>query len=450
MENSLQQYLDLYRDHRELLESKSAEGMNSLREKAYRNLLVTGLPPKGSENYEVSDLDGMLRPDYGLNIARIPLDVSVEEVFKCGLPHLSSSLFFMLNDLFGEARGARNNLPEGVEIGPLSAFMREGGEGVEYYGRLADLANPLVALNTMLCQEGIFIRVRRGVKIERPVQIVNILRNGVPLMAVRRLLIILEEDAELKLVSCDHTSSRSLEMASLGVTEIFAGKNSSLEFYDMEESSALTRRLSSLYLSQERGSDVTLVGITLHNGETRNEFNTVFKDEDSTLRLYGMGIESGERVLDNFSRINHNSPRCNTDELMKYILDDDSRGAFTGRIYVAPGAVKTEAYQSNRNLVGSKRARMFSKPQLEIYNDDVKCSHGSATGQLDATQLFYMRSRGLDAQEAEFLLKQAFMSDVIDGIRLPILRDRVRMLVEKRLSGEDASCDGCSLEMQKE
>lgn len=443
--DSLKQYLDLYREHKGLIESHASHGFNTLRDEAFRNLEITGLPRKGEENYEVADIPAMLEPDYGLNIARIPLDVNVREGFKCGVPHLSSALFFMLNDMWGESANARQNLPDGIEIGPLSSFLHKDGEGLDFYGRLADLANPLVALNTMLVQEGLYIRVRKGVKVDRPVQLVNLLENIQPLMAVRRLLILLEEGAELKLLSCSHTNSVQIPMASSTVAEIFVGRGAKFDFYDMEESSTSTNRFASLYLSQEAESDVLLESFTLHNGRTRNEYHTVFRGREAKLRIYGLGIESHEGMLDNYSRINHDVPDCHTEELFKYIVDDEARGSFTGRIYVAPGASGTEAYQSNRNLVSSDKARMFSKPQLEIYNDDVKCSHGSATGQLDAMQLFYMRSRGLEDSEARLLLKQAFMADVIGGVRLPILKDRLHSLIERRLNGADVTCGECDI-----
>ena len=183
--------------------------------------------------------------------------------------------------------------------------------------------------------------------------------------------------------------------------------------------------------------------MTLYNGTTLNEFFTRFAGRHARLRMLGMGIEDDSRRLDTYSRISHDVPECNTDELFKYVVDGNAVGAFAGLIYVAGGAVKTEAYQSNRNLVGSDNARMHSKPQLEIYNDDVKCSHGTAIGQLDEKQLFYMMTRGLSESQARLMLKQAFMSDVIDGISLPPLRDRLKLMVERRFAGEKSACASC-------
>lgn len=441
--SSLQEYLDLYVSHRELIHSKSAHGFNVLRPKALEILKVVGFPEKGSEDYEISDISSMLAPDFGLNLSRIPIDVDVLEGFKCGLPHFSSSLFFMLNDRWAESKGARRNLPEGVEIGPLSSFLKEGGEALGLYGKLADISNPLVSFNSLFVQEGVYIKINRNVKVENPVQIVGILQHTLPLLAVRRILVVLEEGSSLKLLNCDRTSSPDLDMALSTVVEIFAGKDSHLEFYDMEESTHSTRRMSSLYLRMEEGSDVTVENFTLHNGQTRNEYNASFAGEHARLKLCGIAIEDEARIADNYSFVDHAVKNCYTEELFKYIVDDKSKAAFTGRVFVAPGATGTEAYQSNRNLLGSSEARVFSKPQLEIYNDDVKCSHGSATGQLDQLQLFYLRSRGLSEEEATLLLKQAFMADVIDGISLDILKDRLRKIIERRFLGEDASCGDC-------
>ena len=444
MESALKQYLDLFKKHSDLVVSHAPEAMNSLRERAFEALERNGLPKKGTENYEVTDLQEFLAPDYGLNINRIPLDVNPSASFRCGVPHLSSALFFLINDSFAESAALRKILPEGVIVGSLAKYLLQG-EGIDCYGTLADMGNPVVALNSLLVQDGVFIRIKKGVILEKPLQLVNILQNTMPLMAVRRVLIIVEDNAQARLLVCDHTQNPDVDLMSLQVVEAVVGDGASLDIYDLEESSERTSRLSALYLRQGRGSNVLIDGMTLFNGKTRNEYHTVFGGEHAELKLLGMGVENNSSLLSNFSNIDHAVGNCHTDELFKYVVDDEAKGAFVGKIYVAPGAVKTEAYQNNRNMVCSSSARMFSKPQLEIYNDDVKCSHGSATGQLDPMQLFYMRSRGLSEEESLLLLKQAFMSDVIDGIRIPMLRDRLVSILERRFTGENVMCEDCDI-----
>ena len=442
--NALKQYIDLYREHADLIDLNSAEMLNGRREEAFRILEGMKLPEKGSENYETTSLPDILSPDYGVNIARVNIDVNPAASFHCGVPNLSTSLFMLVNDIYAETPRSREGLPEGIEAGSLRRFAEQHPEIIErYYGRIAHIHNPIVALDTLLAQDGIVIWVKRGVNVEKPLQLVNILQSGMPLMAVRRVLIIAEEDAKVKILSCDHTQNPDVDFLALNTIEIFAGRNSQVDLYDLEESTERTSRLSALYLRQEEGSNVLIDGITLYNGTTRNEYHTSFIGEHASLKLYGMGIEDRKRHLDNYSRIEHAKGSCTTDELFKYVVDDEATGAFAGLVLVRPGADKTEAYQSNRNIVGSDTARMYSKPQLEIYNDDVKCSHGTATGQLDEMQVFYMRTRGIPEATAKLLLKQAFMADVIDGVRLEGLQERLHMLVERRFAGGESSCASC-------
>lgn len=448
--SALNQYLDLFHEHRGLIDSHSVAALNARREEALAVLRNAVLPAKGSEDYELTDLNEMLRPDFGINVARVPLDVDPARTFRCDVPNMSTALFLLVNDMPAASDKAIAALPEGVEAGSLRAMAARHPELVErFYGRIADISNPIVALDTLLAQDGFMLYVGKGVKAEKTIQLVNILQHSMPLMAVRRLLVVMEPESEARLLICDHTQNPDNDFMALQTVEVWAGANSRLDIYDLEESTLRTRRLSALYLHQEEGSNVLVDGMTLYNGTTRNEYHCRFAGPLASLRLLGMGIEDGSRQLESYSRISHDVAECHTDELFKYVVDDEARGAFTGRIYVAPGASGTTAYQSNRNLVGSDRARMFSKPQLEIYNDDVKCSHGTAIGQLDAMQVFYMRTRGLSEQTARLLLKQAFMADVIDGIRADNLRDRLRHLVERRFSGEPGGCLACSADCPK-
>lgn len=441
---ALDQYIDLWQEHGSLIDANAPEVLNRLRPEAASTLIETGLPSTKDEDYRHTDLEKILSPDFGVNVGRVRIDVNPSETFRCDVPMLSTSLFLVVNDAFAETSGCRNVLPEGVEVMSLTAYARSNPDFVErHYGKLADISNPIVALDTLLCQDGVVIRVRKGVKVEPTIQIVNIFNNSAPLLAARRVLIVMEEDSEAKVLFCDHTQSADVDFCGVQVVEIFVGESSRLDYYDLEESTRRTSRLSSLWLRQEADSEVLLDSMTLYNGTTRNEFLTRFAGRNARLRMLGMGIEDDSRRLDTYSRIAHDVPDCNTDELFKYTVDDDAMGAFAGLIYVAEGASKTEAYQSNRNLVGSDTAKMHSKPQLEIYNDDVKCSHGTAIGQLDEKQLFYMMTRGISEEQARFMLKQAFMSDVIDGISLPPLRDRLKLMVERRFAGEQTACASC-------
>lgn len=443
--SALNQYISIYDEHYKLIDANGAGPLNDLRAEARKALEDMKLPAAGSDNYENCDLEAILAPDYGINLAKIAIDVNPQATFRCDVPLLSESPFMLINDTFAVASRVEENLPDGVEAGSLRKFgLDYPKEIAKYYGQLAEMRNPIVALDSLLVQDGFYLRVKKGVKLEKPLQLVNILENGMPLMAVRRILVIIEEDAEATLLVCDHSQNPDVDFLDLETVEIFAEKGAKFNYYNLEESTARTSRLSALYLSQEADSKVSIDGLTLFNGTTRNEYYTRFNGERAELHLYGMGIEDESRKISTYSHINHAKPNCVSNELFKFSLDDEAKGAFTGRIYVAPGAVKTEAYQSNRNLVGSDDAQMLSRPELEIYNDDVKCSHGCAIGKPDELQLFYMRTRGLSEATAKLLLKQAFMADIIDRIAIPTLRDRLHLMVERRFAGEKSACANCS------
>lgn len=447
MDNSIRQYIELYRGHREEIEAGSAPVLNVLRPGAEEALLTMTLPARGSENYETFDLPGILGREYGVNIRRLPLPVNPADSFRCGIPRVATSLFLMVNDLFAAVPDSRRSLPEGVEICSLRQKAEESPELVaKYYGRLADNTNPVAALTALLAQDGLWIRVAKGVRVENPVQLVDILGGADNMLTPLRIVIVMEEGSEMRMLTCGHTSRGSKNQMLLQAMEVYAGANSHLDLYDLEESCESTVRLSSLWLRQEGGSHVLVNGMTIFNGVTRNEYRCRYAGEGSSLRLLGMGIADADRVIDTFTRVDHDFGHCNTDELFKFSVDDRASCAFTGLVRVDYGAEKSEAYQANRNLIGSDEARMYSKPQLEIYNDDVKCSHGSATGRLDEMQLFYMRTRGLDEAEARMLLKQAFMADVIEGVRIPGLKERLTHIVERRFAGEAAGCHDCILE----
>lgn len=442
-DSSLSQYLHLYDANRADFDSHSVKVMNRLRQDARKVLETGGLPGKGRENYEISSLEELLAPDFGINVNRVDMRANPAASFHCGVPAVSASPYVMTNDILPSLK-TPTPAQEGLFVGSIRDFSESfPGLAEEFYGKIADPGNPLVALNTMLAQDCLVIYAAKGVKVAKPVQLVNILASSAPLMAIRRVLVIAGEDSEIKILSCDHTQTPGVKLLNLQTLEISALRNSVVDWCEMEESSEDTVRLSVLSLSQEEGSNVMLNGITLCNGHTRNEYHSVFNGPHASLKLYGMGIEDKNRVLDTYSRIDHRTGNCNTDELFKYVVDDNAVGAFAGLVLVEEDAVKTEAFQSNRNIVGSDSARMYSKPQLEIYNDDVKCSHGSATGQLNENQIFYMRTRGIPEAEARLLLKQAFMADVIDGVRIPALKERLTLLVEKRFSGSISSCASC-------
>ena len=436
------QYIDLYLAYRQQLEAHSSEVMNSRRTEALEVLRSTPLPRKGDEGYEKFSLEGAFAPDYGINILRKPVEAGDIEAFTCLIPKVSSLNATVLNDSFTPSENILHRLPEGMTVGTIASAPAEVTE--KFYGKIAPVSRPEVALNTLLAQEGVYIHVKAGVKVEKPLQITNLFIGDNPVMAVRRWLIVLEEGAQLAILVCDHSRNPGCRYLASQVIETVCAPGASLQFYDLEESSSLTTRVSGMYVRQEEGSELVVNGSTLVGGTTRNDYLIALDGEHCDTSLGGMVIATGEQLTDNSSVIFHNRSRCKSTQLFKYAVDDTARGAFEGLIKVAEGAVFTEAYQNNRNLLASRGAKMHTQPQLEIYCDEVKCSHGATTGQLDDRALFYMQARGIPEAEARTMLMQAFMMDVVDTVRLEGLRDRLRYLVEKRLSGRKVLCSECT------
>lgn len=443
--SSLKQYVDLYLQNRATVDDNSAAPLNSLRTEALKALEGARLPDASDDAYAHTSIEDMFAPDMGVNIARVNIPVDIAATFHCGVPNLSTLLGVMVNDEFHPASTLVGKLPDGVLFMSLRAAAKAYPQLVgRFYGSVAPIENPAVALNTLLAQDGVFIYVPEDVALTKPLQLVNIFSSMSPLVAFRRILVVLESNAKAQLLLCDHTPDSNIGYLSSQVVEVVLGPDSHLEICDIEESSALTSRHALCFARQQAGSDLTINGTTLYNGTTRNDYHIDIVGPHCRTHLAGMAIGSGSQHIDNNTYVHHLSSDSNSSQLFKYVLDDHSTGAFAGLILVDSGAKFTQAYQSNRNILASGTAKMHTMPQLEIYNDDVKCSHGATTGQLDAEALFYMRTRGIPLHEARLMLMQAFMTDVIDSVRMDGLADRLRHLVDKRFRGAEALCGECS------
>ena len=448
--NSERQYIELYKQAREMIFSHAPEAMNAVRDEAFEDFRRQGFPSKRVERYKYTDIQKLFAPDYGVNLNRLEIPVDPYEAFRCDVPNLSTSLYFVVNDMFYRDDKPKGHLPEGVIVGSLRDYP---DLVAQYYSRLAKTSDDAItALNTMLAQDGMLVYVPKNVKVDRAIQVINILKatpqnaqRQVPdLMVNRRVLIILEEGAEIKMLFCDHAADDRNFLATQ-VIEAYVGENASLDLYCLEETHYKNVRLSNVYIDQQANSRVNHNVITLHNGVTRNKLDLTLSGEGAECECYGCVIADKEQHVDNNTLITHKVSHCTSHELYKYVLDDKSTGDFAGRVLVEHGAQKTVSQMTNQNLTATKEARMYTQPMLEIYADDVKCAHGSTVGQLNDAALFYMRQRGISLDEAKLLLQNAFINEVIDHMRLEPLRDRLHYLVEKRFRGELNKCTGCKL-----
>ena len=426
--------------------SHSAEVMNAVRDEAYENFKSLGFPTKKVERYKYTDIEKLFEPNYGLNINRLDIPVNPYDAFRCDVPNLSTSLYFVVNDAFYKKSEPKALLPEGVIVDSLKNQAEKNSKLIaKYYAKLAKTdEDAITALNTMLAQDGLLVYVPKNVVVDRAIQVINILRSDVDMMVNRRVLIVVEDGAEAKLLFCDHAADDRNFLATQ-VIEAYVGRNASLDLYCLEETHAKNVRVSNLYIDQQADSRLNHNVITLHNGVTRNRVDLSLSGEGAECVLNGCVIADKEQHVDNNTVIDHKVEHCTSSQLYKYVLDEKAKGAFAGRVLVRHGAQKTSSEMRNQNICATREARMFTQPMLEIYADDVKCSHGSTVGQLNDAAMFYMQQRGISQKEAKLLLEFAFVNEVIDTIRLEPLRDRLHHLVEKRFRGELSKCEGCKL-----
>ena len=439
------EYIGIFEQHRKLIDEPCAPLLNDKRDNAIRLFAEKGFPRTSDESYRHSAVAKLFATDYGLNIGRIENSINPHELFTCDVPNLHTRQEYIINDCY--YRNTKNStiLPKDVLIGSLNDYAKSHAYMLSsYYNSLAKEGDSLAQLNTAFVQDGLLVYIPQNTEIEETIQLVMLLRSNIEIMSNRRILIILEEGAKANMLICDHAANNKQSL-STQVLEVFLKDGASLNLFELEETGAENNRISHLYVRQEKSSNFNHCNITLTNGFTRNNTHVMLSGEGAETNLTGLAICDKQQHTDNNTLVEHITAHCTSNELYKYILDEESTGVFTGKMYIHHNAQQTNSQQTNRNLCLTKCAHMYAQPQLEIYADDVKCSHGSTVGQLDENALFYMQQRGIPVDEARHLLMFAFAGEVIDNITIDALRDRLHILIEKRFRGELNRCKGCSL-----
>ena len=400
----MNQYVELYNEIKGQLDRQSCSALNAQREEAMKQFKAMGFPTRKVERYRYTDVEAAFAPNYGLSLAPYTIK-DVQYVY------------------------AAKEAP--IDIVP-------------YYNKVADSkGDALTALNTALAHDALVIYVPKGKRAETPIRIENILSGEQDTMVVRRVLIVMEELSEATIFFVDHVKSDKAFLTSQ-VIEVVCKEGSHLDMYEMEETSGKCNRFSNLYIKTERDAVVRHNNLTISNGVTRNGIDVYMQGKGSEVTLNGAVIADREQHVDNNTVIEHQVEQCQSNELYKYVLDDKAVCAFAGKILVKEGAQQTYSQETNNNMVASNDARMYTQPMLEIYADDVKCAHGSTVGVMDEAALFYMMQRGISKDEAKTLLKNAFISQVIDEMKWQAFRDRLHILIDKRLSKEER-CGTCKI-----
>jgi Fe-S cluster assembly protein SufD len=444
IENIEEQYIELFNQNIVHLTDHTSREVNVHREESLRNFEKLGVPSDKDEDYKYTNIQPFLRGTFDFNFSHQDVESPLDDIFQCEVHALESYSVFVINGWYSAKNQITGTLPEGVCFCSLTEGSRKFPEIFEkYYGKAALIERDgFTALNGMFAQDGVFIYIPKNVVLDKPLQIVNIATGDSDLVAFQRNLVVMEENSQAKILVCDHTLSPSKFVVN-SVTEVFASENVVLDYYTLQNQHNMTTQVAGVFVEQKSSSTVMTNNLTLHAGISRNNIYYKLDGEYCESYLYGLYVTDKNQHVDNFTFIDHAKPNCTSTELFKGVMDDRATGAFTGRVLVRKDSQNTNAYQSNNNILLSDLARISTRPQLEIYADDVKCSHGATIGQLDDEAMFYLRSRGISEEEARILLMYAFAYEVIDKIHVDALKEQIRDLVEKRFRGEFDKCDFC-------
>jgi len=442
-ENS-DRYLKLYNENIKRISENSAPFINSFREEAIKNFVKTGIPTRKNEAYKYTNLNPWFNHKYKSYFIPVDSDFEKAEEFSCDVEDLDTYGIVLLNGFYPTINSKLRELPGGIQIGSINEAAKVFGSTIEkHYGKYLNGNNDgLVHLNMAMAADGVFIYVPAGTTLKRPVQVVNLVQSDSDMFNQQRNLIVIEKNADFTLIICDHTLSPNKFLTN-AVTEIFVGENARFDIMRVQNEHNNACKITNTFIHQERDSYVSSNNVTLHGGLVRNSTYHYLAGEGAESNSYGLFLADKWQHIDNYVNVDHAFPNCRSNQLFKGVLDEMATGAFNGRIYVHKNAQGTVAYQKNNNILLTDDAKMDTKPQLEIYADDVKCSHGATVGRLNDDALFYMQSRGISKREALLMLMFGFAHEVIRNIKVEALQERMDSLVMQRLKGELSRCAIC-------
>jgi len=440
-------YIDLFQQNQEQICNGDPQFMKELRQAAIQSFEQTGFPLRKQELYKYTHLEPVFDGELSFEFNPRNIQFDDSELFRCDVPLLDSHVLTVLNGFFyNPVTPPLYILENGIIYGSLKEAIQRYPDLVSgYLGKNASMQNEtFVSLNTAFSQDGIFLYVPEGVQMETPIQIIHLLLSDKNQMVQHRNLFVVEKNAKAEVIICDHTLSPHMFLTN-SVTEAYTGENADLDILRLQNEHNNSCQVTNTWISQERASRCQHGTVTLHGGMVRNNLHVRMDGEGAATSALGLFLMDKIQHVDSFTVIDHAAPHCTSNQYYKGVLDDMSTGVFNGKIHVHPDAQKTEAYQTNNNILLSDTAKMHTKPQLEIYADDVKCSHGATVGQLDEDALFYLQSRGIPRDESRLMLMNAFANEVISRIQQTALQIRISDLVGKRLRGELSRCNNCAM-----
>ncbi|RAV28355.1 Fe-S cluster assembly protein SufD [Sinomicrobium soli] len=407
--------------------------LHRIRTEAMKQFEHKGFPSKREEAWKYTSINTLLKPDYSL-FPEGGKGLEFEEVKRYFIHDIDSYRIAFVDGRYDEGLSAMAH--EGFDICLMSTALEKPGyrEVVEkYFNSTVNTEDSLTSLNTAFLREGVFVHVPKGKVVDKPVQILHFSTGSEPALLLQpRNLIVAGENAQVQVIE-RHQSLSDHPVLTNSVTEIFAGKRAMVDYYKIQNDKLSASLIDNTYISQERESHVSVHTFSFGGKLTRNNLNFYHRGEYVESTLKGVTILEGQQHVDHHTLVNHARPDCESHQDYKGIYGDRSTGVFNGKVIVEKEAQKTNAFQQNNNILLDDKATVNTKPQLEIFADDVKCSHGCTIGQLDDDALFYLRSRGIPAREAKALMMYAFANNVLESVKIPEVQARINKLIARKL-----------------
>ncbi len=403
------------------------------RKDALKRFENKGFPTKKDEQWKYTSLKSVIQRDYNLSVNRNP-NIELKDIKKYSINDIDSFKIVFVDGVFNPFLS--NTTHDGMDICVLSAALSKSKYKktiTKYFNKIVPDDESLASLNTSYTQEGAYIYIPKSVLPEDPVQILHFSTGkNKPLWLQPRNIIIVEENARVEIIE-RHQSLKSHTGLTNSLTEMYAEKNSFIDYYKIQNDLESSNLIDNTFIDQKRDSNVRVHTFSFGGKLTRNNLNFYHGGENIQSTLKGLTILEGDQHVDHNTLVNHAQPNCESHQDYKGIFSERSVGVFNGKILVDQIAQKTNAFQQNNNILIDNKAKVNSKPQLEIFADDVKCSHGCTIGQLNKEALFYLKSRGIPEKEAIALLTYGFANNVLKSVNIPSLKKRINSLISKKL-----------------
>ncbi|WP_367772656.1 Fe-S cluster assembly protein SufD [Flavobacterium sp. WC2421] len=407
--------------------------LHDVRTEAIKNFENKGFPTKKDEAWKYTSLNAILKNDFTV-FPKTESNIQYSDVKKYFLHEIDTYKVVFIDGVFSSHLSSTTH--EGIDVCLMASALTKPKYKMiidTYFNQIASKDDSLTSLNTAFANEGAYINIPKSKVADKPIEIMYFSTGSeAALMTQPRNLVIVGENSHVQIIE-RHQSLNDNPVLTNSVTEIFAQKRAIVDFYKIQNDNLTANLIDNTYVSQQKESHVSVHTFSFGGNLTRNNLNFYHFGERLTSTLNGITIIGEKQHVDHYTLVKHSAPNCESFQDYKGIYSDRSTGVFNGKVYVEKDAQKTNAFQKSNNILLSDKATINAKPQLEIFADDVKCSHGCTVGQLDETAMFYMQARGIPKKEAKALLMYAFSNAVIENIKIPELKQRITKIIANKL-----------------